>query len=115
LKLDNVREIVIEELKPQVKRIKNYSKDFKNKRQYWVYGKVVKKLELFSQENGILLTKVDPSYTSQQCSKCGSIHKNNRSNEQFLCISCGYEEDADFNAALNLSTMGTYSSHTTIN
>jgi putative transposase len=63
-----------------------------------------------AQENGVLLTKVNPAYTSQKCSLCGVIEKNNRQGEKYQCA-CGRVMDADLNAAINLSHMGVYSPH----
>jgi len=52
------------------------------------------------------LYRVDPMYTSQRCSVCGSIHKDNRDKEKFLCLACGNTMDADHNAAINIEMMG---------
>jgi len=44
--------------------------------------------------------KISAYQTSQECADCGHIHPNNRkSQSKFLCISCGYFENADVNAA----------------
>jgi putative transposase len=108
-----VKEIVIEDLKC-VKRNskKRIYKRFMNKLQRWSYSKVTSKLERLCEENGILLIKVDPAYTSQTCSKCGSIHKESRSLELFKCIDCGYETDADLNASINILHRGVYNPST---
>jgi transposase len=45
---------------------------------------------------------VDPRNTSRLCPECGSTDAANRSSTRFLCISCGYEADADVNAARNI-------------
>jgi putative transposase len=67
-------------------------------------------LSLLSEESGVLLTKVNPAYTSQKCSLCGVVEKNNRKGERYQCT-CGNDIDADFNASINLSHMGVYSPH----
>ena len=42
-------------------------------------------------------------YTSKQCSVCGCIDDDNRKcQEAFKCVECGYEVNADFNAAINI-------------
>jgi putative transposase len=47
--------------------------------------------------------EVNPAYTSQDCSKCGHRHSDNRiSQAQFKCQSCGFESNADHNAAINI-------------
>jgi len=46
------------------------------------------------------LVRVDPKYTSQECSSCGHTAKENRlTQSQFKCVSCGYEANADWDAA----------------
>lgn len=45
-----------------------------------------------------------PKYTSQRCSECGYIDKENRLEQKsFKCLKCGYTTNADFNAARNIS------------
>jgi transposase, IS605 orfB family len=52
---------------------------------------------------GITISLTNAEYTSQQCSKCGCIHKDNRkTQEKFKCIHCGHEENADLNASKNI-------------
>lgn len=65
------------------------------------------KLENFirykSEWRGCLFVKVSPQFSSQECFQCGHIHPDNRkSQEDFHCISCGYRDNADRNAALVL-------------
>lgn len=50
---------------------------------------------------------VDPKYTSQKCSKCGYISKDNRRSQSvFKCIKCEYELNADLNASKNILAEG---------
>jgi putative transposase len=70
-------DIVCEDLK-RVKHASNFYKKVNNKLQYWSYRQVLDKLETLSELEGFKLIKVDPAYTSQTCSKCGTILKNNR-------------------------------------
>ena len=90
-------QLVVENLK-NVKHKSKFSKNFNNKLQRWSYPKVLDKLERTCQENGILLTKINPAYTSQICSKCGTLDKKSRKGEVFKCTSCNLEIDADLNA-----------------
>ncbi|MBY3432843.1 transposase [Rhizobium laguerreae] len=54
------------------------------------------------------VVKVDPRYTSVTCAECGSRDKGNRENQaKFLCLSCGHEDHADVNAAVNILAAGT--------
>ena len=57
--------------------------------------------------NGGQVLAVDPKNTSKKCSKCEFVHKDNRkTQEKFECISCGYTENADLNAAKNILAAG---------
>jgi len=66
-------------------------------------------LQNITEEKGIKLVKVSPAYSSQQCSQCGAIDEKNRLGEKFSCIACGYKNDADVNASLNILHRGVYS------
>jgi putative transposase len=56
---------------------------------------------------GVAVIHIDPSYTSQQCSACGHVDKNNRPDQEtFSCTSCGFAEHADVNAARNIAARG---------
>ncbi|MDQ6995373.1 MAG: zinc ribbon domain-containing protein, partial [Mariprofundaceae bacterium] len=47
------------------------------------------------------------AYTSQRCSQCQYTHKANRvSQSKFKCVECGYQANADFNAAMNILAAG---------
>ncbi len=46
--------------------------------------------------NDKLFVKVDPQYSSQECSICGNIDKANRpKQDRFTCTACGYETNPD--------------------
>jgi IS605 OrfB family transposase len=59
---------------------------------------------------GIPVVFVPPAYTSQTCSRCGHIHpikgKSYRNGKVFKCGHCGFEHDADINAANNIAALG---------
>ncbi len=68
---------------------------------------LVDMLEYKQQWRGGLLVKVDPRYTSQTCSSCGHVAKENRTTQaSFECVECGYVANADFNAARNILAAG---------
>lgn len=64
------------------------------------------KLEQFlSYKTNVI--KVNPAYTSQDCSNCGNRDKMNRkSQSDFKCTSCGFEMNADENASFNILERG---------
>jgi putative transposase len=46
------------------------------------------------------IVEVDPRNTSRECSSCGLIDADSRrSQSAFVCVGCGYAENADINAA----------------
>lgn len=56
---------------------------------------------------GGVLELVPAPYTSQKCSSCGHIDKENRvTQSRFECVECGYKKNADINAALNILEAG---------
>ncbi len=67
-------------------------------------------LEYFGTKLGRITVAVNPAYTSQKCSNCGTIVKKSLSTRTHICR-CGCELDRDHNAAINilnsaLSTVG---------
>ena len=70
----------------------------------WSYYDLQTKIKYKADVQGIQVKFVKPRYTSQRCSKCGNINTDNRPNQStFCCSSCGFEENADYNASQNLS------------
>ncbi|MBT1164660.1 RNA-guided endonuclease InsQ/TnpB family protein [Bifidobacterium felsineum] len=64
-------------------------------------------IEYKAREAGVTFLTVNPAYTSQTCSRCGHMAKENRESQAvFHCRSCGYEGNADVNAAVNILTKG---------
>ncbi|MDF5723204.1 MAG: transposase [Rhizonema sp. PD37] len=61
---------------------------------------------------GVPVIFVPPAYTSKTCSRCGHVHpqtdkkKSYRNGKQFKCGHCGFEHDADVNAAKNIAALG---------
>ncbi|PEO52858.1 transposase [Bacillus pseudomycoides] len=55
---------------------------------------------------GGLLVKVDPAYTSQDCSGCGNRVKKSLSIRTHICAKCGTVLDRDHNASLNILRKG---------
>jgi len=64
-------------------------------------------LEYKSETTGAMVVPVDAAYTSQTCSQCGhSDAENRKSQSNFVCVSCGFSENADVNAARNILQKG---------
>ena len=67
------------------------------------------KLQAKCKENGIELRVVDRWYpSSKTCHCCGAIRKDLKLSDRIFECDCGYIEDRDFNAALNLRDATTY-------
>ncbi|MEA5502477.1 transposase [Halotia wernerae UHCC 0503] len=64
---------------------------------------------------GVPVVFVPPAYTSQTCSRCYHVHpikgKSYRNGKVFKCGHCGFEHDADINAAKNIAALGMSVSH----
>lgn len=62
------------------------------------------------EERGGTLVTVDPAYTSQTCSECGTIDRQSRESQAvFACRHCGFRANADHNAAINILRRNTAS------
>ena len=67
------------------------------------------KLQAKCKESGIELRVVDRWYpSSKTCHCCGAIRKDLKLSDRIFQCNCGYIEDRDFNAALNLRDATTY-------
>ena len=56
-----------------------------------------------AEKRGIRVHLTSASYSSQQCPECGYISRDNRlTQEQFKCVNCQHENNADVNASKNL-------------
>jgi len=88
----------------QIEDLKHISEDnaFLKK---WSYYDLQNKITYKAKEKGIKVIKINPRYTSQRCSQCGNIDKDNRKTQKdFLCLICGFKTNADYNASRNIAT-----------
>ncbi len=61
------------------------------------------KIRALAHKYKINVSFVNPEFTSQCCSKCGFVNKNNRkTQEAFKCLNCNNELNADFNSSVNI-------------
>ncbi|PNW44562.1 UNVERIFIED_CONTAM: transposase, partial [Euhalothece sp. KZN 001] len=70
------------------------------------WGELKLKIQSVAEKFGCLVVEVNPKHTSQQCSACGHIDKQNRKGEKFACVECGHVQDADNQAAINIAKRG---------
>ena len=67
------------------------------------WGHTLKRLNDKTAANGGKLVIVPAAYTSQTCHQCGHVAKENRDSQAvFHCVECGYQTNADINAAMNI-------------
>ena len=59
-------------------------------------------LEYFGFKYGKITVAVPPHNTSQNCSRCGAKVKKSLSTRTHVCPHCGFVEDRDVNAAINI-------------
>jgi len=71
--------------------------------QQWAFRELQEQVAYKTEEHGIVVETVEPSYTSQQCSKCGCTLEENREGQRFACLDCSYSVNADYNAAKNVA------------
>jgi putative transposase len=72
----------------------------------WAFHRLYEYVTYKAESEGLEVTQINPAYTSQQCSKCGFTHEDNRPHtngqDKFECLKCGYSVHADYNAAKNI-------------
>lgn len=71
------------------------------------WGYFLDMLSYKAEEAGKRVIKVNPAYTSQICSNCGTMVKKELSARLHSCPNCKIELDRDVNAALNILSFGT--------
>jgi len=98
LNLSNIKTIKIE-------NIKNLRLGKKTSRylSHFVYPRIFCKINDIATLQGVLVIKVNPTYTSQRCSCCGWTCKRNRKGKRFKCEVCKFMQDSDLNASVNIS------------
>jgi len=91
--------IVLEDLKG-IRETSKQRKSFKYSLHSWSFYKLRTFIEYKARLKGIPVVKIDPRYSSQQCSRCGLLGK--RKGNLFTC-SCGHVEDSGANAGFVLA------------
>lgn len=70
----------------------------------WSFYELQQFITYKASKYGIEIRKINPYHTSQICSHCGHWEEGQRLDQShFVCKSCGYEVNADFNGARNIA------------
>ena len=108
LKNNNITHIVMENLdngfgKSFVKVKNNNDINFNRVVNFLRISSLKAEVEHIARKYDIAVSTVQSYYTSKMCPICGCIDDENRtSQEEFSCIECGFESNADINAAVNI-------------
>lgn len=98
--------IVLEDLNDFFEDIK-VRRENKFMRKSWAFAQLIFYIQYKALREGIRCILVNPAYTSQQCYNCRYCDSKNRKSQSiFECIKCGYINNADINAALNIALKG---------
>ena len=69
----------------------------------WAFRTLYEQVEYKAESEGIAVKQVGSAYTSKRCAECGFTADENRpTRNDFQCVKCGSEANADYNAAKNI-------------
>lgn len=66
----------------------------------WAFYQLRQFISYKAEREGIPVIFIDPAFTSQACSACGSLGI--RNGQSFHCPICSFQTNADINASLNI-------------
>ena len=96
--------LAIENLTSIRERTQQRGRQQRRRHHSWSYAQLRGCIENKAEAKGVVVDAVDPRKTSQRCSRCGHVHKRSRlSQSRFVCVACGFEINADLNAARNIA------------
>ncbi len=100
------RAIAIEELSFINQRV-SVRKNQRYERLSWAFAQLRSFIAYKCEAAGVPLLVIDPRNTSRACPACGHCAKENRrSQSEFLCVECGFQANADYNASCNIRRKG---------
>lgn len=82
-------------------RKKKGSKKLNYIKSTWSFYQLQTFIEYKAKLLGVRVEYIDPAYTSQRCSICGTL--GDRDKKVFKCVYCGHKDHADANASFNIA------------
>jgi IS605 OrfB family transposase len=103
----NANEIILENLKNMIKYVKKLHKELRDKLYSMQYRRIQYWIDWQAKKHDLLIKYVSTFYSSIKCPKCNNIMKE-ISYRWYKC-NCGYENDRDIIAIMNLNGRGSLS------
>jgi IS605 OrfB family transposase len=103
----NANVIILENLKNLIKHVKNLSKELRDKLYFMQYRKIQYWIDWQAKKHNLLIKYVSAFYSSIKCPKCN--RKMKEIYHRWFKCSCGYENDRDIIAIINLNGRGSLS------
>jgi len=73
-------------------------------RSQWAFHQLFEYIRYKAALLGVPVIKINPAYTSQDCSRCGQ--RNTPNGKKYVCGHCGHTDHRDANAAFNIAKRG---------
>jgi len=95
---------IVEKAKKHKARVVMEDLAFRAQSKRWLIPryKLMIVVKTLCERGGVPFKTVDPRNTSITCNRCGYKDRRSRNGKVFRCLRCGYEVNADLNAAVNI-------------
>lgn len=105
--LSSRKALALENLLGIRERANGFGREMRWQMGNWAFDQLKQFVVYKAKMAGIAVYFVDPRNTSRTCSCCGYCDKANRKTQfQFLCLQCGFQTNADYNASCNIARKG---------